>query len=108
MSNGQQTPQEKQQKIVITIPEKALEGKYTNSIAISSDKEVFGLDFYFIKFPPNGILLNRFILTPPHAKRLADLLQKKIQEYEGQYKMKLEPAKTIEPPIEGFAQKPLQ
>lgn len=99
--NGQQP------KIVVITPEKALEGKYTNSITVNSDKEIFGLDFYFIKFPPNGILLNRFILTPAHAKKLADLLQTSIQEYESRYKTKLEPAKTIEPPVEGYGfQKP--
>ncbi len=89
MPNGQ--PQQPQ-KIVVKTPDEKLEGKYTNYITVGFDEEAFGMDFFYIKLPLAGILMGRFALTPPHMKRLANLLQQKLQEYEKKYETKVEAA----------------
>lgn len=78
--------QGQQQQIQIKITDEILRGAHANMMAVSHTKEEFVLDFMNV-FPGQGqgIVTDRVILTPPHAKRVAAALAENIKRYEGQF-----------------------
>ncbi len=81
-----QSGQGRQQQIQIKITDEVLGGAHANMMAVSHTKEEFVLDFMNV-FPGQGqgIVTDRVILTPPHAKRVAAALAENIKRYEGQF-----------------------
>lgn len=79
-------PQGQQQQIQIKITDEVLRGAHANMMAVSHTKEEFVVDFMNV-FPGQGqgIVTDRVILTPPHAKRVAAALTDNIKRYEGQF-----------------------
>jgi hypothetical protein len=54
---------------------------------------VFDPGRYFINiFQNQGILLSRIIMSPGHAKRLLDALKANIDQYEKNFKVKIDAA----------------
>lgn len=89
MAQEQRQPQQgqgQQQQIQIKITDEVLRGAHANMMAVSHTKEEFVLDFMNV-FPGQGqgIVTDRVILTPPHAKRVAAALADNIKRYEGQF-----------------------
>jgi len=73
---------QQQNQVQIKASDDALQGKYSNMARISHTKEEFALDFINV-LPPQAQLLARIILSPGHAKRLANALRENIERYEG-------------------------
>lgn len=69
------------QQIQVKIPDDVLKGVYSNMAQVGHTAEEFILDFMNI-FPPSGILASRVIVTPGHAKRIANALADNIKKYE--------------------------
>ncbi len=57
---------------------------YANRIQIAHTAEEFVLEM-FAMFPPQGVLLNRVVISPEHAVRLRDALTENIKKYEENY-----------------------
>lgn len=58
---------------------------YANQIRVAHTAEEFVLEMLAM-FPPQGVLLNRVVISPEHAKRLRDALTENIKKYEASYK----------------------
>ena len=75
-------------------------GAYANLTRISHDAESFLLDFMFVhSSPPFGRLVSRIVLTPGHAKRLAQALSENLKLYEaswGSIRMALPPQGSVQ------------
>ena len=70
-------------------------GAFANLARISHDAEAFLLDFVVIhSSPPFGRLVSRVILTPGHAKRLAEALAENIHSFERSWG----PIRAVTPP----------
>ena len=72
-------------KIEVKVDEEVAAGKFSNYTNIAHSPDEFILDFLFVQpTPPPGFgkLMSRVILTPGHAKRLLELLNNNIDEYE--------------------------
>lgn len=77
--------EEKQAKqIQIKASEDRIVPTYANRIQIAHTAEEFVLEM-FAMFPPQGVLLNRVVISPEHAVRLRDALTENIQKYEENY-----------------------
>ena len=82
MSGNKQKPNE----INIELPEEIAEGIYANLSIISHSNSEFILDF--VRMVPNmakAKVKSRVILTPQHAKRLAQALIDNIRRFENQF-----------------------
>jgi len=51
---------------------------------ITHMKEEFVFDFFF-SAPPQGILINRIVVSPGHAKRIAAALTDAVKKYEEKF-----------------------
>ena len=70
-------------------------GVYANIARISHDAEAFVVDFVVVhSSPPFGRLVSRVVLTPGHAKRLAEALAENVRTYETNWG----PIRAITPP----------
>ena len=79
------TDKKKEKKININIKEEVAAGHYSNLFMSNYSKEEFILDFAFIQPQiDKADVKSRVILTPRNAKRLADILNKNIADYEKQ------------------------
>lgn len=76
--------QQKQQQIQIKASEERIVPTYANRIQIAHTAEEFVLEM-FAMFPPQGVLLNRVVISPEHAVRLRDALNENIQKYEANF-----------------------
>jgi hypothetical protein len=88
--------QRNQNKMNIKASDEALKGAYSNAAQISHTKEEVIVDF-FLMHPPVGQLASRIILSPGHAKRLANALLQNLANYEKQHG-EIQPA---EAPVDG-------
>lgn len=89
--------QNKKEKLKIKAKDEVLQGKYSNLMQITHSKDEFVLDF-FLASPPQGILTSRVIMSPSHAKRMAQALQENIAKYERNFqkiKMPESPKKKL-------------
>lgn len=92
--------QNNQNKLNIKATDEALKGHYANMMQVSNGKEEFILDF-FMAHPPAGQLIDRIVVSPGHAKRIAAVLQNHIKKYEDQHGT-IEEAKAPEAGNIGF------
>ena len=72
------------QKIQVKIGEGRAVPSYANNVNILHTAEEFVLDFFAV-YPPQGVLINRVVISPTHAKRLAAALTENIVKYEKQF-----------------------
>ncbi len=75
-----QNPQELQ----IQIPPDIQRGAYANNMVVAHTQEEFVLDF-IMATPPVGIVNARVVVSPSHAKRIAEALIENIQKYESRF-----------------------
>ncbi len=68
----------------IKAEDKELRGRYANMMQVMHAKEEFVLDFIFAH-PPQGELVSRLIVSPSHAKRIAEALMDNLKKYEAQF-----------------------
>ncbi len=79
-----------EKKMDMKIDESVATGQYSNIAAIRHSREEFIFDFAFL-FPdappdaPQGKLVARIILSPPHAKRFLMALEENIKKYEKEF-----------------------
>jgi hypothetical protein len=64
--------------------DEALRGFYSNLVQMQNTKEEFVLDF-LNSFPPVATLNARVFMSPAHVKRLANLLNNAVANYEKQF-----------------------
>lgn len=68
----------------VKVSDEVLKGVYANMAQVGHTAEEFVLDFMNL-FPPAGIVTARIIISPSHAKRIANALLDNIKKYEEQY-----------------------
>ena len=75
---------EKQKKqIQLRIPEDVLKGRYANIVQINTTREEFIIDFGLVNAQQgNGIINDRIVMNPGHAKRMIEVLQRVMEHYE--------------------------
>jgi hypothetical protein len=98
-------PDAPNQQVQIKADEKELLGQYSNLAVVHHNAEEFTLNFIYL-FPsvPQGKLVSSLILSPRHAKRLAQALQENVLRYEAQFgKLPEGPGPGPEPNV-GFVQ----
>ena len=78
-----QTQNLKQGQIEIKLPEEEASGTYSNLVMISHSPSEFILDFISVMpGAPKAKVVKRMVLTPDHAKRLANALSENIERFE--------------------------
>lgn len=84
MSQNTQTGQPG--KIEIELPQEEAAGTYANLVMITHSPSEFILDFIAV-MPglPKAKVAKRMILTPDHAKRLANALNDNVKRYEEEH-----------------------
>lgn len=84
MSQNTQTGQPG--KIEIELPQEEASGTYANLVMITHSPSEFILDFIAV-MPglPKAKVAKRMILTPDHAKRLANALNDNVKRYEEEH-----------------------
>ena len=70
-------------QLPLKAPDATLAGVYASAVQLHTTKEEFVLDFMNL-FPPAATLNARVIMTPAHAKRLAQVLADAVKRYEEQ------------------------
>lgn len=68
----------------VKVTDEKLAPLYTNHVQISHTPEEFVMEMFAI-YQPQGILLNRVVLSPSHAKRLLEALAENIKKYEDKF-----------------------
>lgn len=76
--------QQNQQELQIQIPPEIQKGSYANNMVVAHTQEEFVLDF-ILATPPVGIVNARVIVSPSHAKRIAQALIENIEKYESRF-----------------------
>ncbi len=78
-----QTQNIKKGQLEIELPEEEASGTYSNLVMISHSASEFILDFISV-MPgvPKAKVVKRMVLTPDHAKRLANALSENIKRFE--------------------------
>lgn len=81
-----QPDKSKKGQIEIELPEDEAPGTYSNLVMISHSASEFILDFIAV-MPgiPKAKVVKRMVLTPDHAKRLANALNENVQRYEEEH-----------------------
>ncbi len=83
MSNPQA---ENKAQIKIKTSDEALKGSYATQILVSSSNEEFVMDFVsLLPNSPAASLLSRIIISPTHAKRLAEALSNQVKQFESRH-----------------------
>lgn len=84
MQNQQKGPKGK--KLEIELKEDEAQGTYSNLVMITHSPSEFVLDFLSV-MPgvKKARVVKRMILTPDHAKRLANALSENIRRYEDEH-----------------------
>jgi len=72
------------QEIQISMPQEVQSGKYANQMLVAHTQEEFVLDF-ILGTPPAGVVNSRVIVSPGHAKRIANALLENVAKYEAQF-----------------------
>lgn len=79
-------PEEQERQLEIELTDEEVNGTYSNLVMITHSPSEFILDFIAIMpGSPKAKVVKRMILTPDHAKRLANALIENIQKYEEQF-----------------------
>lgn len=73
--------QQNQQQVQIQLPPEVQRGVYANNMVVSHTQEEFILDFILVT-PPVGTVNARVIVSPSHAKRIAQAMLENISRYE--------------------------
>lgn len=86
MAEHQSKTANKQQQMEIEVSEQESTGTYSNLVMITHSASEFILDFISV-MPgvPKAKVVKRIVLTPDHAKRLANALNGNIRRYEDQH-----------------------
>jgi hypothetical protein len=71
----------KEQKLSVRVPERLLPGVYANQMIIRHTREEFLIDF-LNRFPPEGVVAARVIVSPGHLKRMIRALKENLGRYE--------------------------
>ena len=74
----------KPQEMQISMPPEVQSGKYANQMLVAHTQEEFVLDF-ILGTPPAGVVNSRVIVSPGHAKRIANALLENVAKYEVQF-----------------------
>ena len=86
---------EERKQIQIRIPEDVLKGRYANIVQINTTREEFILDFGVVNPQQgNGIVTDRIIMNPGHAKRMIEVLQRVMDHYEKTHNITVSPSET--------------
>ena len=73
-----------QQQVQVKITDEILKGAYANMAQIGHTQEEFVIDFMNL-LGGAGIVTSRVVVSPGHAKRLANALMENIKRYEEQF-----------------------
>lgn len=76
--------QQNQQQIQIQMPPEVQRGVYANNMVVSHTQEEFVLDFILVT-PPVGTVNARVLVSPSHAKRIAQAMLENIAKYEERF-----------------------
>jgi len=76
--------QQNAQELQIQIPPDIQKGAYANNTVVAHTQEEFILDF-ILATPPVGMVNARVIVSPSHAKRIAQAMIENIQKYEARF-----------------------
>lgn len=81
-----QTKKINQGQLEIEIPEEEASGTYSNLVMITHSASEFILDFISV-MPgvPKAKVAKRMVLTPDHAKRLANALAENVKRFENEH-----------------------
>src|SRR5699024_5546737 len=80
------TKQFQQEQMEIDLPEDEAGGTYSNLVMIAHSPSEFILDFISVMpGAPKAKVVKRMILTPDHAKRLANALNENVKRYENEH-----------------------
>jgi len=72
-----------QEQIEIDLPEDEAQGTYSNLVMIAHSPSEFILDFISVMpGAPKAQVVKRMVLTPDHAKRLANALNENVKRFE--------------------------
>ncbi len=75
-----------QGQVEIELPEGEAQGTYSNLVMIAHSPSEFILDFIAVMpGAPKAKVVKRMVLTPDHAKRLANALNDNVQKYEKEH-----------------------
>ena len=88
---------EKQEKMEIKIADNIPGGEYSNAMQVRHNKDEFILNFLNLT-PPSGRVSAKVITTPGHFKRMINVLQENLKNYEknfGEIKESISPEKSI-------------
>ena len=81
----------KKRELPVKMPERMLQGVYSNSMMINHTREEFVIDFINL-FPPEGVVNARVIVSPGHLKRMIRALQDNLGRYENRFGQVIEAA----------------
>lgn len=84
MSEKKSQPLSQQQELQIQLPPEVQKGTYSNNMIVAHTQEEFVLDF-ILATPPVGVVSARVIVSPSHAKRIAQALVENIAKYEERF-----------------------
>ncbi|MDZ7714713.1 MAG: DUF3467 domain-containing protein [Balneolaceae bacterium] len=81
-----QTKNFEQGQMEIELPEQEASGTYSNLVMITHSASEFILDFIAV-MPgvPKAKVVKRMVLTPDHAKRLANALNENVKRFEDEH-----------------------
>lgn len=75
-----------QGQVEIELPEDEAQGTYSNLVMIAHSPSEFIFDFISVMpGAPKAKVVKRMVLTPDHAKRLANALNENVQKYEQEH-----------------------
>ncbi len=77
---------DQKQQIKINIPKEHSEGIYSNIAFMNFNQSEFVVDYArLLPGVPEAKVYSRIILSPQHAKRLMQLLERNVEKYEKQF-----------------------
>src|SRR5437764_87120 len=95
--------EERKMDIQVQADEQTLMGKYSTMAQVTHTAEEFWIDFFAVLPTPQvARLLARIIVSPEHAKRLANALTDNISKYESKFGVIVEASPAV--PNIGFKQ----
>lgn len=83
------------QSLQISMPQEVQRGVYANQMMMTHTEEEFVLDF-ILATPPAGVVNARVLVSPGHAKRIAQAMLENVAKYEAQFG-EIAPASTFNP-----------
>ena len=76
--------EQQNQQVQIQMPPEVQRGVYANNMVVSHTQEEFVLDFILVT-PPIGTVNARVLVSPSHAKRIAQAMLENISKYEERF-----------------------